>query len=832
MIGPICQVLHGYDRGHRLLVTSTELTPEERYRLDRLSDLSGYPGRNDPPPYLSGYPCGRYYVIARTWIDAEAERRGTVWTHSLLVPAIDVGGLIDMLIFDPIFRKPSKPVDLASYERDLEIPTLRPAPPDLRRHAANLAAWFGGEREPMVWVDADDFGEAELRALWWCLPEADRCVFTFCTHALLARYAGDRLFDWIVTTPEALRLFGEAASTVRIIRPEDADPLPTWIEPLVSKGPQVWGQVEARGFHPTLGQRKIALRYEELRSRSGIAALLGCVDLLRLLPGGGSDAEREDLVRAWLDTAPSGTPGDLGPILDLLAREPATIAPTLRDQLADRLWKEVRHASNATPAWQVKRLWSTGGSLRTPVRQALIDAAAELDFEALCGWLAEVIELAAPVVERLPADCRSALLEYLHQRMATDAASSILLGAVAAVCGDMGALLPLVTPGDSSMLEVAEAIHRSHPDTSTWTALLDRVGSDAVLTWWSRRPDASGAQELAGFLATKKGLESLVDNLECAPHVRIAVLSEASPSNLAHVLAERPNRLRALWMEMQQEPDAPTTSFLALAVRHACDGDTLLSMVDVANLSGLADHAWATSLLDMLTGPLVRRALSCGDAAAFDALAKPWAEHRLGRLGHEDWSWIAKSANIPDAARWLASPGARRAREDTTRVENVVRSWSQRPWDAVDTVPALQALLRALPHSAKLSSSALLLDRCLREPTPECVPLVASTFPVVHRGMCSDRDRYPLLRLVERWLDRDWDKAKHLRRALMGTWVRESWPPTVLLDASRDDPELWDYLVDLLTESPPNAVARLLSHLRATDASRYDSLPSRLRKMG
>ncbi len=83
----IDQAFHGYDQGHRLLAASTTLHPSESTLLDRLSDLSGFlPNGTEIPEYLTMFPCGRFYVFARTWPDHLGTRGGTVLTHSLLVP--------------------------------------------------------------------------------------------------------------------------------------------------------------------------------------------------------------------------------------------------------------------------------------------------------------------------------------------------------------------------------------------------------------------------------------------------------------------------------------------------------------------------------------------------------------------------------------------------------------------------------------------------------------------------------------------------------------------------------------------------------------------------
>ena len=81
------QTLHGYREGHHLLTSSVALTDEEGWTLEQLSDLSGQLELDeDFDHFHTAYPAGRWFVVARTWHDREADRRGTVLTHSLLLP--------------------------------------------------------------------------------------------------------------------------------------------------------------------------------------------------------------------------------------------------------------------------------------------------------------------------------------------------------------------------------------------------------------------------------------------------------------------------------------------------------------------------------------------------------------------------------------------------------------------------------------------------------------------------------------------------------------------------------------------------------------------------
>ncbi len=100
------QTVHGYERGHRLLVSSTQLPDEVASLVNRRSDTApGY--RPSTGPYISGYGLpGGGYALAKTWPDEGAERPNTVYTHTLLVPAPLVGQVTGQALASA-FRRPN-----------------------------------------------------------------------------------------------------------------------------------------------------------------------------------------------------------------------------------------------------------------------------------------------------------------------------------------------------------------------------------------------------------------------------------------------------------------------------------------------------------------------------------------------------------------------------------------------------------------------------------------------------------------------------------------------------------------------------------------------------
>ena len=117
------QAFHGYDQGHRLLASSISLSPQEAALLDRLSDLSGFlPLDTEIPTYLTLYPCGRFYAVARTWPDRSGVRSGTVLTHTLLIPSRDLAAWEALDTLWTLHRVPHGVDDRSPYEQSLTAP--------------------------------------------------------------------------------------------------------------------------------------------------------------------------------------------------------------------------------------------------------------------------------------------------------------------------------------------------------------------------------------------------------------------------------------------------------------------------------------------------------------------------------------------------------------------------------------------------------------------------------------------------------------------------------------------------------------------------------------
>lgn len=131
----IHQSLHGYKNGHHKLAASLSLPIESENKMLLFSDWSEYDGGVDGDmSYITCYPLGDslHYVVAKTWYAQEAERPGSVWTHSLIIPINDLRDDFNFATLESYFHRPDGseynyflPLEISTKEeliKDVPIP--------------------------------------------------------------------------------------------------------------------------------------------------------------------------------------------------------------------------------------------------------------------------------------------------------------------------------------------------------------------------------------------------------------------------------------------------------------------------------------------------------------------------------------------------------------------------------------------------------------------------------------------------------------------------------------------------------------------------------------
>ena len=159
---------HALRRASDRSKVSAELTP----RLD-LPDTAP-PGANWSP-FLSGFPHGDRYVLARTFSDPAATRAGMVLSHAVIAPLDEVTTTADLRqLLALLIATPEAPETLEA----LEVSTSTEQPPLAVDLVATAVALTNRGAGPVVRIGCQDF-EDLLVSLWFYLWPELRNRFAF-----------------------------------------------------------------------------------------------------------------------------------------------------------------------------------------------------------------------------------------------------------------------------------------------------------------------------------------------------------------------------------------------------------------------------------------------------------------------------------------------------------------------------------------------------------------------------------------------------------------------------------------------------------------------------
>ncbi len=169
------QAIYGEVRsGHALRLASTrsQIVDELASRLD-LPDTAP-PGVNWSP-YITGFPYGDRYVLARTFADPHATRAGMVISHALIAPLNEIITTDNLKsLFEHLIVLPETPNTLTTL--DIQISAEPPTNAiDLTPVAESLVTRVTG---PAVKIGIDGF-EEQIIALWFRLWPELRANFSF-----------------------------------------------------------------------------------------------------------------------------------------------------------------------------------------------------------------------------------------------------------------------------------------------------------------------------------------------------------------------------------------------------------------------------------------------------------------------------------------------------------------------------------------------------------------------------------------------------------------------------------------------------------------------------
>jgi hypothetical protein len=505
----LSQTLHGYRDGHRLLATGGDVDRAELGLLDRLTDLSGYlPEGVTFDAYHTGYPCGRYYAFASTWLDRLAQRGGAVVTHTLLVPIESLSAMNDPWALCRLHRQPMAAGDAGSFEpyrSVIEVPPAVTAGECEMPSDDCLAIFFGQPDRPIIRV-SDAPPSETVRRLWAMLWPAARVKFSFCTLALRPLLLGRRPFDFLGVPPAARNAFHELARS----RSWWVDDQPRsvaldspWLDRLRREGRSALLQIvqdwETDGFTVRPDRVPLLTRLDELTEAAGsrLAAARSQADLLAQVEPSGTHPNWVTAIELLIEQQAQAAiePRPLWELADLLGRPQLgrvlAAQPRLEERLRARLAEQIAFRLEAAPVSTATALPAViDAAAKYMPRQELLNivecavlgcpdgitaASAILTAAATAG----TVDLAVAALRPLSKSERQTCLETLD-------VSAEWVSTVAAETRDIH-LLPLTFSDPVSAADLNRLTHawsalgpRERPPVSS---LLRRVDHRRVITW-------------------------------------------------------------------------------------------------------------------------------------------------------------------------------------------------------------------------------------------------------------------------------------------------------------------------------------------------------------
>ncbi|WBM59661.1 hypothetical protein M5X66_11710 [Providencia sp. PROV188] len=206
--------IHGYKKGHQLLASSINLSKEDQFVIDRLSDVAGpLRPKEQFEPYLTAYPLpsGKYYVFARTWQDLSVPRAGCVRTKSLIIDSIIWSKKIPLTPMLEFLNPINFPDECNELNFEINEHFESSVPPISGFNSNELVeAIFLEESKPIVVFDAPNPEHIAMRILEAMWPSI-RKKYTLSTFALSPRKINGREFDLIFSPMNVKSRFSDWA---------------------------------------------------------------------------------------------------------------------------------------------------------------------------------------------------------------------------------------------------------------------------------------------------------------------------------------------------------------------------------------------------------------------------------------------------------------------------------------------------------------------------------------------------------------------------------------------------------------------------------------------
>jgi hypothetical protein len=843
MIRAAHQAVHGYALGHTRLTASATLDAKDDELVTRLSDLSGsLTSEADFYPYLTLYPLpsGRFYAVAKTWLDREADRAGCVITHTLLVPtsfwAADddvVEASVEML------RRPSRST-LSEFSGRVE---LRARDPERRvgvfaGAGAFVEAYFVLGIEPIVWIGAEEPAVATtaiVRALWPSL----RARFSCCTLAFQQRQLDDRPFSLVFSPTGALSRFGDVARDHIIkghgmaMRPNrDVPDVEELTGLLFADGPEhelyrtLAGSLSSE---PTDIRKVLAFRMLRERATGSATAAIGALDILEQLAAtpSASAAEKEYLISSVVRSA-ANTPDALE-VLSLLGER--LERPAFGGLAATRdVWESVELLVSRDPAGAVEycaRLLEHRPNVATSGFLAAVADALErgqsqhpISFAVLTKYPAAALSmfsLAPHVASAYVSEClgRSELdvgliVKWLQQLDASERAKArrLLLERIRgkSLAPLYEELLRDVSATDVSWIlrELLEA--DDDYDESSLMVLRERLGSEhreEVADWGARSlwvSSSAATVYAATFGRNREGLRALLalSSLDESRHTLVLTgyLDSLGPPYLPSWASETIAVSETGCTLLLVAGTAQSSAVELLAGILGRSRETSLGTVsrlgervDALVPSSKRPVIYEVALQEAMDADLVRGAPEqLADCLKFE-WARGWFRSARGSAVRDILAGAAARGRTARARCWcfLADAPSDIYANPNAAVEDAIDALVEvsSPWSEPEVTSWVSVIrrLEAIDADRYVTAASQALRFAYAHRHEPFGSLVAAVFFSVHAAAMSREE--PRDRRWLRWGFNDWNRAEELRGGLVDSFFGSDWRPEDLVRATK-----------------------------------------------
>jgi hypothetical protein len=873
------QQCHGYKGGHQLLGTSVKLTREDQDTIDRLSDVSGSLRPDEKfEPYITSYPVpsGDYYVIAKTWQDLEARRAGCVLTRSFLIRLVDWVSLGDVQSLIQRFRA----VDRGNLEAEtftITSTSCRAMPPvEVSQTIELVEALFLEERQPVVVfgaIQAELIITRLLTALW---PGIKR-LFSTCSFALGPRTVSGRPFDLVFSPKELRSKFAKwegrridgsgerdrvvrhrwSVATARLIF-EDATPALSKLDAL---------GVLARDDSGDESRLRLALLWNDLvdQSRESPTAVLGMLDILHSHVRMSVEHDRNMVpaISQAVRLSNAMVPSKRLEFLVLLSIKleavsiPLGLAVDLRRSFAQAASADVEAAvrllSSVLPDIRfMTQLLFAGigdGVARSAVQFLNERTFSILNDEHLVLLLAVSRSFATQFVGNKPASVDTAWIKRLSTAIAfpKNEFSPIATKNIVANLMD-GHQAPLLKAclRDAQISSIIESISAIWKKSQLTIKAFDSVLLDTV----TGRPDLL---ELRRFLLALPEVDSTTRllSLSLDPSVEEFVwllhehrLSETRRVTMLHSLLGQSNdpvigglaRTNDLMERMRDVITTPPPSTRALNAYLKALAWSNISIDRILSVALPMLHQvrgqLRSELLDNLTSKALRFASPSSNRSLFEMIADDGFVVNPDYLVANAVSSESSPARISDNLVILNQAPAVR-REVLRYIDNLsvrlIQNHAERLND--DGIFAWSKLIAdsgEINPVGQLRAAGAALTFALPQVHLNVSPLVVASFPIVYRELKQGKEGPSVWSIFFP----DWDRCKTVRKEIVSSFLRSSWPPSDFLRASLPTEDFERILNTLLKDEGGSGYLRLLrehtNDLEADDRKRVSKVVDRV----